>query len=140
MNLRAISAVAGMGLLLVMGGAGQAAAGECRKLSTPFSGEEQKYSVQAQVDGPVIFADIPCAVYWRNHEFCATELASFQATATVIDHPSGAAVAMTDAYFVVGAPGEKHPVAFADRRTAADFVAENGGELLDYEQLLSHSF
>lgn len=130
----------GLTLLLVAGGAGLAAAEECRKLTTPVSGEERKYSVRAQVDGTMAFANIPCAVYWRNHELCATELSSFQFTAMVVDYPSGQEVLMSNAYYVVAAPGEKHPIAFADRQAAAAYIVQHGGELLEHQQLLTHSF
>ena len=114
---------------------------ECRKLAAPVSGEARKYSVKADIYEFMAFPDIPCAVYWRNNELCATELSAFQFSAKVFDFVGGGEILMTEAYFVVAAPGEPLPLAFADREEAAGFIARSGGgELLDYGQLLDHSF
>ena len=141
MRMRTILATLGLALLLITGGIEPADAGECRKLTKPVSGEGRKYSVQAQVDGTMAFADIPCALHWRNTELCATELTAFQFSAMVVDYLSGKEILMSDAFYVVASQGEKHPVAFDDRLAAEEFIAKGaGGELLDHQQLLDYPF
>ncbi|ADH86210.1 hypothetical protein [Desulfurivibrio alkaliphilus] len=114
---------------------------DCRQLAAPISGEERKYSVVADIYGIRVYPDIACAVYWRTTQLCATELSTFQFTAKVFDYHSGDEVLMTEAYYVVAAPGESRPLAFASRDGAQKFVAAaGGGELLSHEELLSYPF
>lgn len=131
-------------LLVGIGGgwSGTAAAGaECRPLSAPITGEERQYSAVADIYGFQAYPDIPCAVYWRNNELCATELSSFQFTAKVFDYLSGDEVLMTDAHYVVAAPGMDLPVAFAERAAAQAFLdGSGGGKLLNYQELLAYPF
>lgn len=117
-----------------------AAQPECGKLTKAVEGDERKYSVTAQVQGAAVFPDIPCAVYWRNNELCATELSDFQFTAKVFDYFSQEPVLMTEAHFVVEARNEPHPVAFIRLEEAQEFIAANGGRRLDYQELVSHPF
>lgn len=128
--------------LLVLLPSAAGAAAECRPAGAAISGEAGRYAVHARVDGSLmVFADIPCAVYWRNNELCATELSDFQFTAKVGDFTSGDEILMTAAHYVVGAPETAAPVAFADRSRAEAFIEQRGGgELLDFEQLVTHAF
>ncbi|MDF1613396.1 hypothetical protein [Desulfurivibrio dismutans] len=128
-------------LLIVPGGPGVAAAeiAECRQMASPVTGDERRYSVVADIYGVRAYPDIACAVHWRNHELCATELSTFQFTAKVFDYHSGAEVLMTEAYYVVAVPGESRPLAFVAREEAEEFVAgAGGGELLDYDALVDY--
>lgn len=132
------------GFLLIGPGLQTAAGGdadECRPLTSPVTGEQRKYSAVADIDGASAYPDIVCAVYWRNNELCATELSSFQFTAKVFDYHSGDEVPMTDAHYVVAAPGHQHPLAFVSRDEAAEFRDRvGGGELLDYQELVAYPF
>jgi hypothetical protein len=114
-----------------------AAEGEtCRKLTSAVTGDERMYAVTADIYGLAAFADIDCAVYWRNNKFCATEMATFDVTAKVVDYLSFEAVEMAEAHFVSNAPGEKRVVAFAAREDAEKFVIRaGGGSILNYRQL-----
>lgn len=136
----ALGSVLLAGLILLNWLPASAWAAQCRPLTAPVSGEGQKYSVVARVGGVMAFADIACAVYWRGHELCATELSDFQFTAQVFDYYSGEEALMTGAFFVVGSGAEKMPVAFATREGGERFVAASGGELLNFEELVAHPF
>jgi hypothetical protein len=135
--------IAGLLVMLLLegsqaGAAAPAESGPCRKLTAPVTDEERKYAVTAEVYGTVAFASIDCAVYWRNKEFCATEMATFDVTAKVIDYLSGEEVKMADAYFVLDAPGKKRVVSFASKSAAEEFVARTGGgAVVDYYRLNS---
>jgi hypothetical protein len=121
----------------VLAGAAVAADGEgCRKLSAAVTGEERRYAVTADIYGVAAFADINCAVYWRNNKFCATEMVTFDLTARVVDHLTGEEVEMAKAHFVLEAPGEKAAVAFVTREDAEMFAARaGGGSIVNYTQL-----
>ena len=53
----------------------RASAGEtipaCTRLDEKASADMAKYSLDADVDGPIFFSAISCAITYRNKELCA---------------------------------------------------------------------
>jgi hypothetical protein len=140
-SILVLLAFSGACAVVLAGAAVAADDGSCQRLSAAVTGEERKYAVTADAYGPAAFADISCAVYWRNNKFCATEMATFDVTAKTVDYHTGEEVQMARAHFVLNAPGEKKVVAFAAREDAEKFVAQGGGgSILGYTQLTVAAF
>jgi hypothetical protein len=122
---------------------GSAAAGQddakCRQLDQPVSGAQQKYSLVAEAHGALFFADLTCGVQHRNHELCAMEMISFDASARVYDYDTLAELEMAKAFFVVGEKSDdaQPVVAFGTKEAAERFIAASGkGKIVDYQELL----
>jgi len=109
----------------------------CTKLDEKPDGDMVKYSLDAEVNGPVFFHDIRCGIRYRNRELCAMEMISFDTSARVYDYYSSEKIEIGKAYFWLD---EKNPgasvLAFSSKDTAEKFVAEKGGgAILDYTGL-----
>ena len=111
---------------------------ECRPLDGKARGEDLKHSVVAEVDGPLIFSDIGCAVTWRNVKLCAMEMVSFDNTSRVFDAVTGEEIEMTKSFFVLAenAGGESEILAFSSREAAEAYARQlGGGTVLDFTEL-----
>lgn len=109
----------------------------CEELTKPVTGEGQKYSMHANVNGPVAFADIGCAITYRNDR-CAMEMVAFDTSAMVYDYVSGNKLAMAKAFYAIP-DSQQNPAqvaAFADRGAAEQFItAQGNGRVVDYDEL-----
>lgn len=112
----------------------------CEKLGQPVAGPEKKFSITGDANGFAAFTDIGCAIKWRNTELCATELASFDLTATVYDYYTGKEIEASKAFFAVDTPDARIS-AFSSRNDGQKYIAEKGGgQILDYDQLAARNF
>ena len=79
--------------------------------------------------GPSHFCDIGCAVQSRNNE-CATRQMTFDGNAVAYDFPSGEAVPVEKAFFVlktdIKTPMGYGIVVFKDKAMAEKFASEHG--------------
>jgi hypothetical protein len=118
-----------------------AAAGEaapaCTQLDEKAGGEKLRYSLDANVDGPVYFNDIRCGVKYRCKELCAMEMISFDTSAAVYDYNTEEKIAIGKAFFWVEEKNPAVPIlAFSTLEAAEKYGAENpGGAILDYTTL-----
>lgn len=118
-----------------------ASAGEtapvCMELDEKASGETVKYSLHAEVNGPVFFDDIGCGVTYRNSELCAMEMVSFDTSAKVFDYNSSEEINISQAFFWLNEKDESNKIlAFSSKETAEKYNAgREGGLVLDYVSL-----
>ena len=110
----------------------------CEKLGDKVTGEMIKYSVNADVDGPVYFGDIGCAVKYRTKEFCAMEMVSFDFSAKVYDYNTANELEMGKALFVIDEKNAGSPIlAFESKSAAEKYAAEHQGcTVLDFTGLM----
>jgi len=110
----------------------------CDKLDDKVTGEMMKYSVNADVDGPVYFGDIACAVKYRTKEFCAMEMVSFDFSAKVYDYNSANELEMGKALYVIDEKNSSSQIlAFVSKDAAEKYAAEHQGcTVLDYTALV----
>lgn len=110
----------------------------CEKLDNRVTGEMMKYSVNADVDGPVFFGDIGCAVTYRTKEFCAMEMVSFDSSARVFDYYTAKELEMSKAFFVVDEKNASVPIpAFESKNAAEKYAAAHpGAVILDFTGLV----
>ncbi len=110
----------------------------CEKLGDKVSGEMVKYSVNADVDGPVYFGDIGCAIKYRTKEFCAMEMVSFDFSAKVYDYNTANELEMGKALYVIDEKNSGAPIlAFENKSAAEKYAAEHQGCIvLDYTALV----
>jgi hypothetical protein len=101
-----------------------------------------KYSVNADVDGPVYFGDIGCAVKYRTKEFCAMEMVSFDFSAKVYDYNTANELEMGKALFVIDEKNSGSPILAFENKTAAErYIAEHQGCIvLDFTGLVDKEF
>ena len=109
----------------------------CTRLDAKAGGNEVKYSLDAEVNGPVFFNDIICGIRYRNKELCAMEMVSFDTSGSVYDYYTTEKIALGRAYFWMD---EKDPAAsvtaFSSKEAVEKFSAEKGtGVILDYTGL-----
>ena len=110
----------------------------CDKLGDKVTGEMLKYSVNADVDGPVYFGDIACAVKFRTKEFCAMEMVSFDSSAKVYDYNTATEIEIGKAYFVVDEKNKSAQIPAFESKNAAEKYAAEHQEciILDYTALV----
>lgn len=100
----------------------------CDKLGDKVTGEMIKYSVNADVDGPVYFGDIGCAIKYRTKKFCAMEMISFDFSARVYDYNTANELEIGKALFVIDEKNSGAPIlAFESKSAAARYAAEHQG-------------
>ena len=109
----------------------------CTRLDAKASSDMMKYSLDAEVNGPVFFNDISCGIRYRNKELCAMEMVRFDTSGSVYDFYTTEKVAVGKAYFWLD---EKDPAAsvtaFSSKEAAEKFSTEKGtGVILDYAGL-----
>lgn len=98
-----------------------------------------RYGVNAEVGVDVSFSDIGCAVIWRNLQ-CAMDQMEFDASSLAHDYNTQEEIEMKNAHYALEA-GIETPMgygiaAFKNREDAEKFVAEKGGKVLSYNELL----
>ena len=110
----------------------------CEKLDDRVTGEMMKYSVNADVDGPVFFGDIACAVIYRTKEFCAMEMVSFDSSARVFDYYTANELEISKAFFVIDEKNPGSPILAFEKKSAAEKYAagHQGSSVLDYTALV----
>jgi hypothetical protein len=111
----------------------------CTRLNEPAGGEMTRYSLNAEVDGPVYFNDIGCGIRYRNRELCAMEMVRFDNSAKVYDYYTSGEIAIGKAYFWLDQKNQAASVlAFSSKEAAERYGAEKGdGIVLDYTDLSS---
>ncbi len=116
--------------------AGDAGQG-CTRLDDKAAGELSKYSLDADVNGPVFFSGISCAIQYRNKELCAMEMISFDTTSKVYDYYSGEKIEAAKAYFWSDdRNGTAAILAFSSKEAAEKYAAEQkAGQVLDFTGL-----
>ena len=109
----------------------------CRQLDEKASGDRVKYSLDAEVNGPIFFNDIGCGIRYRNKELCAMEMVSFDMSARVYDYYTAEKIDIGKAYFWLDDKNPAAPIpAFSSKEAAEKFAAErDGGVILDYAGL-----
>ena len=58
----------------------------CTQLEEKATGDTVRYSLNADVNGPVFFDDISCGIRYRNKELCAMEMVRFDTSGSVYDY------------------------------------------------------
>jgi hypothetical protein len=125
--------------LTLSGSAGVAAdesAPACARLDAKAGPDILKYSLDADVNGAVYFADIRCGVKYRK-ELCAMEMVSYDRSAKVYDYYTAEKVDIGKAYFWLDDTNSETPIlAFSSKEAAAEYGAvKKGGIILDYTGL-----
>ena len=110
----------------------------CRKLDEKAGGDALKYSLHADVNGPLFFSGIICAVKYGNKVFWATEMVSFDRSAKVYDFYTGEETDISKAYFWLDEKNDEMPIlAFSSRENAEKYRAgKEGSVVLDYTGLI----
>jgi hypothetical protein len=113
------------------------AAPTCTRLDEKAAGIKLRYSLDANVDGPVYFDDIRCGVQYRCKELCAMEMISFDTSAAVYDYNTEEKIAIGKAFFWIDENDPAAPIlAFSTREAAEKYGAgKPGGIILDYTAL-----
>ena len=109
----------------------------CTQLDEKAGGEKLRYSLDANVDGPVYFDDIRCGVQYRCKDLCAMEMISFDTSAAVYDYNTEEKIAIGKAFFWIDEDDPTAPIlAFSTRDAAEKYGAGTpGGIILDYTAL-----
>ncbi len=110
---------------------------ECTRLAEKVSGTMLKYSLEAEVNGPVFFSAIGCGISYRNTELCAMEMVGFDTTAHVYDYYTAEKIKITEAYFCLDEKNKDASIlAFSSQEAAAQYgAAKESGVILDYDGL-----
>ena len=108
----------------------------CTRLDAKAGPDILKYSLDADVNGPVFFADIRCGVRYRK-ELCAMEMVNYDRSAKVYDYHTAEKIAIGTAYFWLDENNREAPIlAFRSKESAEKYGAEKGGGvILDYTGL-----
>jgi len=109
----------------------------CIRLQEKAGSDMVKYSLDADVNGPLFFSGIRCALRHRNTEFCAIEMVSFDITGKVYDFYTAEKIEISAAYFWLDETNKSAPIlAFSSKESAEKYGAELGtGVILDYSSL-----
>ncbi|MGW8286985.1 MAG: hypothetical protein ACWGOD_01990 [Desulfobulbales bacterium] len=109
----------------------------CIRLDEKASGEMTRYSLDAEVDGPLYFNDIGCGIRYRNKELCAMEMVRFDNSAKVYDYYTSKEIAIGKAFFWLDQKNQAGSVlAFSSKDAAEKYGTEKGnGIILDYTDL-----
>jgi hypothetical protein len=129
-------AVFALSLLGRTAGAADETTPVCTRLDAKASGDMLKYSLDAEVNTPVFFADIRCGIRHRK-ELCAMEMVRFDLSAKVYDYYSGEKIETGKAYFWLDETIKDAPIlAFSSKESAEKYGAgKEGGVILDYTGL-----
>ena len=113
-------------------------AAECTQLTAKVENDLKRYSINADVDGFFAYDNILCGVELRAKKLCATELSVFDSSARVYDFDSAEELEVTKAHYCINPTSTsiKGSVCFKDKAAAEKFVAEHGGQLVNYDQLV----
>ncbi len=108
----------------------------CPQLEKQVDSVRMKYSISANVDGPIYFANIGCGILLRK-DLCAMEMVAFDTSAKVFDFSTGEEIESVKAFYVLG--GKKEPIpeiiAFKEKKGAEEYAAEHGGRVMDFDTL-----
>ena len=98
----------------------------CTQLDEKASGDTVKYSLDAEVNGPVFFK-----------ELCAMEMVSFDTSVSVYDYYTAEKISLGKAYFWLDEKNSAAPIlAFSSKEAAEKYGAEkDGGSVLEYTAL-----
>ncbi|KPK26642.1 MAG: hypothetical protein AMJ61_08295 [Desulfobacterales bacterium SG8_35_2] len=109
---------------------------DCTRLDEKASGDLLKYSLDAEVNSPVFFADIRCGVRYRM-DLCAMEMVSFDISARVYDFYTAEKIEIDKAYFWLEEKNKDAPIlAFSSKESAEKYgMAKEDGMVLDYTDL-----
>jgi len=109
----------------------------CMQLGEKAIGDSIKYSLNAEVNGPVFFNDISCGIRYRNKELCAMEMIRFDTSGAVYDYHTSEKIELGKAYFWLDEKNPASPVlAFSSKEAAEKFSAEKeNGVVLEYTVL-----
>lgn len=109
----------------------------CNMLEDKASGDLLKYSLDGDVNGPVFFSGISCAVKYRNKELCAMEMISFDTTSKVYDYYTQDKIEAAKAFFWFDKQDSAAPIlAFSTKQGAEKYAAEKkSGLVLGYTGL-----
>jgi hypothetical protein len=109
----------------------------CDQLDEKAGGEKLRYSLDANVDGPVYFGDIRCGVKHRCKELCAMEMISFDMSAAVYDYNTEEKIAIGKAFFWIDEKNPAAPILAVSAREAAEKYGSGkpDGVILDYMAL-----
>jgi len=110
---------------------------DCTRLDEKASPEMVKYSLDADVDGPVYFSAISCGIIYRNKELCAMEMISFDTSAKVYDFYTAEKIDIDKTYFWLDEKNKDAPIlAFNSKESAENYGAgKKSGVILDYTGL-----
>jgi hypothetical protein len=131
-----LAAVFSISLLVLTDAAAADSTPACSRLDAKVSGDMLKYSLDAEVNNPVFFADIRCGIMYRK-ELCAMEMVSFDISARVYDYFTAEKIDIGKAYFWLDEQIKDAPVlAFGSKESAEKYGAGNAnGMILDYHGL-----
>ncbi len=109
----------------------------CARLQEKAGSDMVKYSLDADVNGPLFFSGIRCALRHRNTEFCAIEMVTFDITSKVYDYYTAEKIEISQAYFWLDETNKDAPIlAFSAKESAEKYTTEKGtGVILDYSGL-----
>jgi hypothetical protein len=109
----------------------------CNRLAEKASDAMLKYSLEAEVNGPVFFSAIGCGISYRNTELCAMEMVGFDTTAHVYDYYTAEKIKISKAYFYLDEKNKDASIlAFSSQEAAAQYgAAKESGVILDYDGL-----
>ena len=79
----------------------------CPQLEKKVEGDRMKYSISANVYGPIYFADIGCGIVMRK-DLCAMEMVAFDNSAKVFDFSTGEEIESVKAFYVLGEKKEPY--------------------------------
>ena len=108
----------------------------CIQLDAKADADMLKYSLDADANGPLFFADIRCGVMHRK-KLCAVEMVSFDLTARVYDYNTAEKIDIGKAFFWLEEQNSDAPIlAFSSKESAEKYGSEKkGGIILDYKDL-----
>ena len=108
----------------------------CIQLDAKAGADMLKYSLDADANGPLFFADIRCGVMHRK-KLCAMEMVSFDLTAKVYDYYTAEKIDIGKAFFWLDEKNTDAPIlAFRSKESAEKYGSEKkGGIILDYKDL-----
>jgi len=110
----------------------------CTQLAEKSRGAMLKYSLEAEVNGPVFFSDIGCGISYRNKELCAMEMVGFDTTAYVYDYFTAEKIEITEAFFCLDKKNKDASIlAFSSQEAAVQYgAAKESSVILNYDGLI----
>lgn len=124
-------------LLFIHPSSGEENSGNCGPQAEQAGGDRLKYSIDAQVDGPLYFHTIACGLLHRYKKLCAMEMVSFDTSGSVYDYYTLEKISLGKAYFWLDENDSAPSVlAFSSKEAAEKFKAAKGrGVIIDYTTL-----
>ena len=109
----------------------------CTRLDEKAGADMAKYSLDADVDGPLFFSAISCAITYRNKELCAMEMTNFDISAKVYDYYTAEQIDIGRAYFWLDEKTEYTAILAFDAKESAEKyrIEKKAGVILNYTGL-----